>query len=36
MMDKEEASKGKIPTPLNISETIENEVLNEKMARSKL
>ncbi|XP_043685855.1 ankyrin repeat and death domain-containing protein 1A-like isoform X5 [Vespula pensylvanica] len=33
MMDKEEASKGKIPTPLNISEAIENEVLNEKMAR---
>ncbi|XP_047371364.1 ankyrin repeat and death domain-containing protein 1A-like isoform X4 [Vespa velutina] len=33
MMDKGETSKGKIPTPLNISETIENEVLNKKMAQ---
>ncbi|KAK2583352.1 hypothetical protein KPH14_009350 [Odynerus spinipes] len=33
MMDKREASKGKIPAPLNINEAIENEVLNEKMAR---
>ncbi|XP_046816508.1 ankyrin repeat and death domain-containing protein 1A-like isoform X2 [Vespa crabro] len=33
MMDKGETPKGKIPTSLNISETIENEVLNKKMAQ---
>ncbi|XP_015176425.1 PREDICTED: ankyrin repeat and death domain-containing protein 1A-like isoform X2 [Polistes dominula] len=33
MMDKGNASKGKIPTSLNINETIENEIFNERMAR---
>jgi hypothetical protein len=37
MVDKEELNitKAKAPPPLNLSEAIEDEVLNQKTARSK-